>query len=274
MKNKKSKILVLSDLKESTAIVLKSSVSLAKMIDGNIDLFHVIKPTDVVQKESQLSAFRTINEKHNATKKDIQNFINPLSEAYGIHINYSYTFGNVKNEIREYIANNKPDIIVLGKRTSKTFKVMGDSITQFVLKEYDGVIMIAADDNALEPNRNLSLGFLNDIDESFEFVENLIKHTEAPVKSFKIRKKSDSLKEANIFEDKKTIEFVFEKNDNTIMNLSNYLSKNDINLLCINRGNKKTANKLSLMSSDIKEAINKLDVSLLLSGGQNFSIQQ
>ncbi|WNH14151.1 universal stress protein [Thalassobellus suaedae] len=273
MKNKKSKILVLSDLKESTRNVLKSSVSLAKMVDGDIDFFHVIKPTDVVEKESQLSAFRTINEQHSATKKDIQNFVNPLSEAYGIDINYSYTFGNVKNEIREHIANNKPDIIVLGKRTSKTFKVMGDSITQFVLKEYDGVIMIASD-NALEPNKNLSLGFFNDIDESSEFVENLIKHTEAPVKSFKIRKKSDALKEANISDDKKTIEFVFEKNDNTIMNLSNYLSKNNINLLCINRGKKKTANKLSFMSSDIKEAINKLDVSLLLSGGQNFSIQQ
>lgn len=273
MKNRKYKILVLSDLKESTSNVLKSSISLAKMVDGNIEFFHVKKPIDVVGKESQLSAFRTINEQHRATKKDIQSYVNPLSEAYGLAIDYSYTFGNVKNEIRDYIEKSKPDIIVLGKRVSKTFSVMGDSITQFVLKEHDGVIMIAADNNALEPNKNLSLGLLNGINDSFEFAENILKHSEAPLKSFRIGGNSNTLKEPNMFGDKKTVEFVFEKNDNTMDNLSNYLSKNNINLLCVNREKKKTANKLSLMKSDIKDVINKLNVSLLLSGGQTFSLQ-
>ncbi|MFI1771217.1 universal stress protein [Thalassobellus citreus] len=273
MKNKKHKILVLSDLKASTSNVLKSSVSLAKMVDGDIEFFHVKKPTDVVGKESQLSAFRTINEQHSATKKDIQDLVNPLSEAYGIAINYSYAFGNVKNEIRDYISKNKPDIIVIGKRVSKTFNVMGDSITQFVLKEHDGVIMLAANNNALEPNENLSLGLLNGVDESFELAENLVNYTNTPLKSFIIGNNSSRLKESNMFGDKKTIEFVFEKNDNTMSNLSNYLSKNNINLLCVNREKKKTANKLSLMNSNIKDVISKLNVSLLFSGGQNFSIQ-
>jgi len=274
MKSIKYKILVLSDLKESTTNVLKSSISLAKMVDGNIDFFHVIKPTDVVKKESQLSAFRTINEQQSATKKDIQNFVNPVSKAYGVDINFSYSFGNVKSEIGEYIAKNKPDIIVLGKRVSKTFKVLGDSITQFVLKEHDGIIMIAADNNALEPNKSLSLGLLNGIDESFEFAQNLIKHSQDPLRSFIMANNLDTLKGSNTFNDKKIVEYVFEKNDNTIANISNYLSKNNINLLCVNRENKKTANKLTLMKSEIKEIINKLNVSLLLSGGETFSLQQ
>ena len=32
------------------------------MIDGEVDFFCVKKPTDIVEKESQLSAIRTINE--------------------------------------------------------------------------------------------------------------------------------------------------------------------------------------------------------------------
>jgi len=138
MKDKKYKILVLSDLNESTDTILKSTISLANMIDGNIDFFHVKKPDDVVKKDNQLSAIRSINQEHFSTKKKIKNVIEPISKDYGIHISYTLSYGNVKNEIGKHIKESQPDIIVLGKRNSKTFKLIGDSITQFVLKEYDG----------------------------------------------------------------------------------------------------------------------------------------
>jgi len=275
MKDNKYKILVLSDLNKSTNTILKNAISLAKMLDGDVDFFHVKKPSDVVKEDNQLSAIRTINQEHFVTKKKIKNLIDPISKDFGIAINHTFSYGNVKNEIGNYIKTHQPDIIVLGKRYSKTFKLIGDSITQFVLKKHDGVIMIAANNNALEPNKNLSLGVLNGIGKSFECIESLIKHTETPIKSFKIGKNSGDLNEENTFNDKKNIEFVFEKSANTIESLSNYLSENNINLLCVNRENKKTSNKLGLIKSDIKDVINKLDVSLLLSSGkQNFSIQQ
>ena len=90
MKNNKYKILVLSDLKKSTSATLKTAVSLAKMIDGEIEFFHVKKPIDIVEKENQLSAIRTINENHTLIRKKIEKllrkmyFLNPdLSEYAG-----------------------------------------------------------------------------------------------------------------------------------------------------------------------------------------------
>ncbi len=82
MKNNRYKILVLSDLKNSTNSTLKSSVSLAKMINGDVDFFHVKKATDIVEYESQLSAIRTINKLHTTTSTEIQHLIDTISKDY------------------------------------------------------------------------------------------------------------------------------------------------------------------------------------------------
>ena len=102
------------------------------------------KPTAIIEKESQLSAIRTINQKYNDTSKEIEKFIKPISDTYKITINSSHAFGNLKNEISNYISENKPDIIVLGKRKSKVLSILGDNITDFILKTFDGIIMIAS----------------------------------------------------------------------------------------------------------------------------------
>ena len=268
MKNNKYKILVLSDLKKSTSTTLKSSVSLAKMINGDIEFFYVKKPTEIVERESQLSAIRALNNEHNTTDKKIQKLIKPISKDYGIQINYKFSFGHVKNEIEKHIKAYKPDIIVLGKRQSKSFNFIGDNMANFVLKKHKGVVIIAAAENALEPNEKISLGVLNGIEKSFniEFADDLMEYTQKPLKSFKIVNSSNTLKETQMPTDKKTVEYVFEQGDNAIENLSNYLSKNNINLLCMDRGEKK--NKESLVNSDIKDVINKLNVSLLVTGEQ------
>lgn len=271
----KYKILVLSDLKNSASNIIKSTVSLAKMINADVELFHVKDPIKVIEKENQLSANRIINQQYNITQKKIQNLINPICKDYGVTINYTYSFGNVKNEIEEFIIENKPDVIVLGKRKSKAISFMGDNITDFVLKEYHGVIFIINKQNYLEPNKELSLGIFNGINSSINtrIIEDLIDHSQKPIKSFKILKNSNTLMEIDIPQDKKTIEYVFEYNDNTIKNLSNYLSKNNINLLCIDRGEKNDVNKKNLIKSDIDDVIKNLNVSILITGGQDRKFQ-
>lgn len=266
MKQNKYKILVLSDLKATTANALKSAVSLAKMIGGDIEFFHVKNPTEVVERDNQLSAIRNINEKHIATENEIQNMIGPISDAYGVNIDYTFTFGNVKDEIQMYINEKSPDIIVLGKRKAKVVKFLGDSITNFVLKNFDGVIMIASDTNALEPNKELSLGVLNDVEQGFkdDFAENLMVHTQKPLNTFRIINSTNELKDSTN-NDSNHVEFVFEQGDGAIKNLSKYLSLSNINLLLVARHNRPSNN--SLMEADLQNVLDELNVSLLLSSG-------
>ncbi len=123
------KILVLSDLKSSSKSTINSAVSLAKMIGGTVDLFHVKTPSEVVLRENQLSAIRSINEQHHKIRNKINELITPITEENEIPINYKFEIGNVKNEIGKYIKETQPDIIVLGKRKPKQLNFIGDSIT-------------------------------------------------------------------------------------------------------------------------------------------------
>lgn len=258
MKNtaNKYKILVLSDLKSTSKTILKSTIGLAQMIGGNIELFHVKKPTDVVEKENQLSAMRTINADYNNTQKKIRDLILPLSKKHGIKINQKLIFGNIKNEINDHIEASNPDIIILGKRKAKKISLMGDSITEFVMKKHKGVVMIASDKNAIEPSKGISLGILNNVKQSFNmaFADQLLDNVEHPPKAFRIMKGIDGLKEEQSLKGNKIVEYVFEQNDNAISTVSSYLKKNNINMFCMDRG-KKNANR---------SVIDKLDVSLLI----------
>lgn len=260
MKNKKYKILVLSDLKDATNSVLLNTMSLAKMIDAEVDFFYVKKPIEIVDKENQLSAKRTINRDHFDTDKKIKQLLEPFSIDYNQKIKANFSFGNVKEEILKQVDKVKPDVIVLGKRKSSPFKLIGDNITDFLLKNYKGSLFIAADNNQVSPNKTISAGVLNAIDASATLANEILEHSKKPLKTFKIGSETPTIE--NRLGNKDVIEYVFEKNDSSINNLSNYLNKNDINLLCVNRGlnDNKKANK-----TNYKDVIKKLDVSLLLS---------
>jgi len=162
---------------------------------------------------------------------------------------------------------------VLGQRASRAFNISGDKIIDFILKKHKGVIMIAANENALEPDKELSLGILNGSEESFNmaFGEDLITYTQKPLKSYKIVKNSNALKETSIPQSEKTVEYVFEHGDNSIKNLSKYLSISNINLLCIERGKNNPVD--NLITSDIKDIINNVNVSLMLSSKQTINLK-
>ena len=265
------KIAVLSDLKDNTMTTLKSAVGLAKMVNGTIDFFHVKKPTDIVEIDNQLSAMRTINENYTTIENKMRSISESISDEYGMAINNGFTFGNIKNEISNFLKEVQPDVVVLGKRKSKMLNFAGDSITEFVLNTFDGVVMIASERNVLEPNMELSLGVLNSVEPSvnLDFTNDLMVHSKKPLKSFKIIDSSTAFSETTSSGKNKTIEYVFDQRDNAIKNLSKYLTKSKINLLCIDRERKNDADS-NLYRTDIKKVINNLNVSLMF-GSNKFS---
>jgi len=267
MKNSKYKILVLSDLTDFSIELLKSTVALAEKINGNIEFFHVKKPMDIVERDSQLSTFRTINEQHTLTKKTIKDLLDSVYKTYNQKIEFSYSFGNIKTEIGDYITKKNPDIIVLGKRKSRSINFLGDNIAEFVLKTHKGMVMIANHEDVLEPNKNLSLGVFNSEPRLIEkeFPKDLFVNITGPLKVFSFAEKVNHTDREELSSDLKTVEYVFEHSDNTIQNLSSYLSKSNVNLLLVDRNNnnEQQGNSKQL---DIKSVVNKLNVSLLISG--------
>ncbi|NMH88881.1 universal stress protein [Flavivirga algicola] len=264
MKSNKYKLLVLSDLKDSSDNIIKTTANLAKMIGGDIDLLHVRKPVDIVESDNQLSSMRTINRDYIASKDHIESIIKSIDKA--LNIKYSLIYGNVKQEIKEHIHNTNPDIIVLGKKRFNALKLTGDRITKFVLKKYKGIVLIASNDSVLEPSKNLSLGVFNDFEHSTNenLAKSLMAYTQKPIKSFKIQKNPEVTnqdKSDTALND--TVEYIFQSNDNAIDSLSNYVLKNNIDLLCINR-EIEASKKNKLSSSNLTNIIRKLNVSLLL----------
>lgn len=256
---KQYKILVLSDLNKSTNNTLKSSISLAKIVNAEINFLYVKSPSDVVDTENQLSAMRSINQNYIITNNKITDLINSISNAYNINVNHTFTIGNVKNEIEKYIEKNKPDIIVIGKRKSKLFNFIGDNITQFVLNKYKGIIVIADGNNVLEPNKELDLGLFNNSITNDAFLQEIIGSTKKPLNYFKIVENLSTSNDQKVLNNNK-IEYAFVKGSNVIKNVSNYLTKSNVNLLCISRNNSISGS----VKTNLNELINKLDCSLII----------
>lgn len=272
---RKYKITVLTDLERDAGTTLKSAIGLAKIIDGEIEVFSVKKASEIVESENQLSAMRSINSGHNSIRKKMKNLIAPISEQYDIPIDSSFSIGNIKGEIGQYIDTKKPDIIVLGKRREKMLKLVGDRITPFVLNKFKGVILIANNNSVIEPNKEIVLGMFNNLGADFnvDFAEDLIEYSHQPLISFKIAQNSDVSEGSNKPSNRKTIEYVFEQGDGAIRGISTYLVKNKIDVLYVDRFKNRNGKKINTLKSDINEIIDKLNVTLLLTGEDQSNLQ-
>ncbi|WP_420552229.1 universal stress protein [Tenacibaculum aiptasiae] len=190
----KHKIVVLSDLKDSTATSLKTAISLAKKTDASIHFFHVKKPTDVVVTDNQLSAKRAINSNFTQTNKEISELVSEFSQKYDIDITSSFTFGNIKNEIDLFLEDTNPNIIVIGKRRSKSISALGDKISKHVLKKKGKTIIIASAESELQPENEISLGLYNEIEQQHnnEFINEIIENANKPLKNFQVVNSNDA----------------------------------------------------------------------------------
>ena len=266
MKKNKYKILLLADLKGSTENIIRNTIGLAGILDAEIELFHVRKPTEIVDQENQLASMRTISRKHVSTAKKIQNLLDKVSAKYNVTIDSSFSFGNVKSEIEKHINNSKPDIVVIGKRRRSPLSISGDNVTDFIIKTFKGSILIASDKNIIDPLKGFSLGLVNDKGNSIEMdlARELIGQSRSPLRSFKIVDSIGNTKTEVNSAGEQAVEFVFEKNDNSIKNLSKYLIKNDINLAYLNRAESNTG----LKGNTMMDIIRKIEIPILLSNEQ------
>ena len=268
MENKNYRILVLSEMRKTTETILKNTASLAKMIGGEIALLHIKQPLVVVKQDNQLSAVRSINDTYTTTKNQIRQLVGPISADYDVSIDTTFKVGNVKEEINKKIQDFRPDIIVLGQRKSSPLKFLGNNITKHIMSTFDGLVMIASHEQVIGNGKELSLGTLNGSKDlmKMDLLERLRKQSSKPLRSFKIKHgKNEGIQEEEL--EKGMVEYVFEPQDNAINNMSNYLTRTNVDLLFMDLDDVAEAN------IDVKNVIGKFNVPFLLAGKHRSKIQ-
>jgi len=257
---KKYNISVLLDMSKSSEFVLTSAVELAKRIDGAIEVFHVKPTTNIIKGDSQLSAIRTLNQDDRSTRAELKDLISNMGEKENLPISYKLEYGNVKNRVRDYLALQKPDILVLGKHRSS----MGgffESITDFVIDNVsDTNVLILGEDDKFHTFKDINLGFFGtELEESdLEVIKDLQRDSEKPVRHFDI---SDDASQKRIFPWNKTVSYKFGKSTNAMDGLVNYVSRTHTQLLCVP---KKGSKRFWFKANPIKAVIRKIKVPLLI----------
>ncbi len=269
LERNKQHIAVITDLEDDMSCLLKSAVSLAKMIGGEIEVLSVTNPTAVIGKDNQLSAMRSINQNYILKDKQIKNIVLPIMEKYSISINYSSTFGNIKSEIERYLNTNKPDILVLGRGKSKPFRTADDRIINFVLSIFEGTVLIVSPNKGLEPGKKIGIGSLNCSEAAFatSFTEDLFFNANSNLKSFNLMGTTDIEQGVDNVLGRKTINYVFNHSENTVKKLPDYLTKSKIDLLFMER-TKREKIRLSKPISTY-DMVRKSDINLLIIGKSN-----
>lgn len=257
----KNKILVISESKASLHNTLKKTINLAKYINGDIMLLSIQNPTDVVKADNQLSAIRELNYQYISKNNELHNLVENSKKKFKINIEYSFSIGQYKTEVKKFIASHQPDIIVISKRRQTFFNLVKSKSVDFVINNFSGHILITDDDTVVKENESLSLATFNCLIPNTEksILKSLIDYSKTPVKSFKILN-SETISKKKTVHSNHTEEFVFEHNDNAFNTLSSYLEKKGVNLLYLDGQNFRKEKR-----KELKKLINSVKVPMLLS---------
>ncbi|MFC7356059.1 universal stress protein [Jejudonia soesokkakensis] len=262
--NNKYKILVLSDLTNNSVNVLKSAARIAQIVDGELEIFHVRKAIKVVEKESNLSAARSIKEHYVTIGKKLQSMATSVREENQITTSHFSAFGNIKKEIENHIENSKPDIVVIGKRVSKMPAFFGDGVVSFLMKKFKGVVVVADNENILDSEAKLNMGLFNSNTtvSNNELINSILATTKSPIHSFEVANSIKGEPEKNQIGTERLVSYVFEKNDNTSHTIHKYMSKHKVNLLVVNRNNSNTNKNFTV--SELNDFIYNSKVPIVL----------
>lgn len=143
MNRNKRKILILSDLNETSKEVIQYAITIAKEFNGALELLCVKKPSNIVKEDNPLSAVRNLNNEFIKTEQKAKQIIRSITKNDFFSVKNTILFGNVRNEINIYIKDSNPDLIILGKRQKRFFNFNSDNLTEFVKKKYTNKVCIS-----------------------------------------------------------------------------------------------------------------------------------
>ncbi|MEL6810724.1 MAG: universal stress protein [Bacteroidota bacterium] len=268
MKTKDNQILALLNIWEPIETIIESTVNLAETFEASVNFFYVKKKMDLFRTENQMAVIRTSIEEEKAVEK-LKNIVSRTQRRTPVKLRYTIASGNVKKTIKSEIKSSEPDLIVLGKRAPNMYRFIGNQITEVVLKNFQGPVLIAHPSSVLEIKENLSVGVLNNLKTvtENEVASTVMQQSRKPLKLFKIEDTFDPAQDI-ASSSAKTIDYTFENNENALKSLTSYVHKNNVNLLCFEREEKQRSRN-QVKSSEVLKLI---DTSMLMVGSNNTNL--
>ena len=225
------RFLVVFDQSKAAHVGLQNAINLAKPINGAIDILCINQLSNIEKTENQVAFLRELKEMHQRIKLEMQKLVNLISDTEELTIIYSYTYGNLIEEVQKHIQMTEPDMVVIGRQKRGFLNSFNIRKLNQLRVNYDGLILLSGEKNNLSNTKKLKLGFLDEkeINNSFNLIQELIRKTKPILSVFTIFNKKNVKKESK----PKKVIYEFEENDVVDSNITNYIHKNRIDLLCV-----------------------------------------
>lgn len=233
------------DFSEASYIALKYSISMAKVQNACIHIFHVIDQDEKIADEN-LDSVTQIIEKERKSVTILQSSICEMIHTEGIETKSMVEFGDLIWMIKDQTEKINPDLVFVGKKEGK---LKNESrLIKYLLDDYQGSILIVQKEQQFEESSQIALGCSQRTLKScnIDFALELGKLTHKDLHAFHIQKtsfysKSEDLSEEwNLLaENNPEIECTYHKGSQILDGIISFIQKSKSDLVCLGRGKRR-----------------------------------
>lgn len=269
-------IIVLIDFTEGSYRALKYAISLAKLINCKIKVFHALETNELNKIENTHVLSMELDSEIDKIKNKLNAIIEIISEE-GVEASYHYTIGKKDYKIQEWLEYVSPDLVVIGKKIGNP--KFGGRLTGFLVKKYNGSLLIVDGENLFKPKTRITLGCKQETLKTHDpyMVLNLHFSTDAPLTILNVGQQVETqntinfLRELNLSDEKnRNLQYVCQKSRKVNQGLIQHIQNNNVELLCLGR-KKQNSSLLDFFfqkSAFIFKIGNKTNIPILLMGSQ------
>ncbi|MDG1572909.1 universal stress protein [Robiginitalea sp. M366] len=238
-------VLALTTLDESSRILLDQAARIAEKMQVPLAVLHVKEPAKAIRQDNQFSAKKELYQDYGNTAEQLKALCKDLPVPATCNLIYSHISSGVRETIRE----SNPHVVVLGRRRPKLGGLLGDRLTEWVLEEARGSVLIVDLEKGLHSE---TVGVFADRGEiELEPWDALLEMESDAMRYFSV--KQDSLPQTRVSGN----HFVFTDEGDALERLTAFADKVPTGLFCIPKG---------VNRSLAKKMIGKLQGSLLVVG--------
>jgi len=273
---RREKFLVLIDFSEDSYKALDDLIKLVKEIGGSIEVFSILSPLGIMDKENQITALRTMDMEEKRVERKLNSIVEMI-ELEGIKANSSYSIGNVKSELKLKLIKSQPDVMVLAKKGN-----FANGVLHFLINEYKNAVLILGNAQKFFRGNSIAIGYEDKTFnfQDFQLIYKISRATE--IKMTLLRTVASSGIDHSTGKSDWIIENIPDKayssvnyhsnSDLTGALLKNSLSK-DVVLLCIGKNlSKKALFRNPFKNSTTFKIVKNTRVPLLIMGVKNESL--